>query len=73
MNESKQCQNGCLCGGCGPALTKALEALLPTGAAGEHFKRARVEFLKGVRELVDQRIQAMETTPQTKGAKLSVD
>jgi hypothetical protein len=73
MNDPKTCQGGCACSGAGPALTKALESLLPTGAAGEHFKRARVEFLKGVRELVDQRIQSMETAHESKGTKLNVD
>lgn len=66
--------NGCACGGTGPAVTRFLETLAPAGNAGDHFRKARVEFLKGLRDLVDQRIQSMEHRMQEpKGSKISVD
>ena len=69
--EQTACQ-GCVCGGKGPMLSQMLELMMPTAAAGEHFKNARLEFLKGVRELLDQRIQSM-SEKQHKGTKVNVE
>ncbi len=63
---------GCVCGGKGPMLSQMLELMMPTAAAGEHFKNARLEFLKGVRELLDQRIQSM-SEKQPKGTRVNVE
>jgi hypothetical protein len=62
----------CLCGGRGPMLSQMLEMMMPSAAAGEHFKNARLEFLKGVRGLLDQRIQSLSDNPR-KGTKLNVE
>ena len=62
----------CVCGGKGPMLSQMLEMMMPSAAAGEHFKNARLEFLKGVRELLDQRIESLSET-QHKGTKLNVE
>ena len=61
----------CICGGKGPAVTAVLEMLAPSEAATSHFTNAGVEFLKGVRELLDEWIQSL---PQkhNKGTKLDV-
>jgi hypothetical protein len=53
-------------------LSQVLEMMMPSAAAGEHFKNARLEFLKGVRELLDQRIQTL-SEKQHKGTKLNVE
>jgi hypothetical protein len=53
-------------------LSQMLELMMPTAAAGEHFKNARLEFLKGVRELLDQRIQSM-SEKQPKGTRVNVE
>ena len=63
---------GCVCGGKGPMLSQMLELMMPSAAAGEHFKNARLEFLKGLRELLDQRIQSL-SDKQHKGTKLNVE
>ena len=34
-----------------------------------HFKQARVEVLKGVRELIDLRIRSLEKTPRDEKSK----
>jgi hypothetical protein len=40
----------------------------------EHFRTARIEFLKGLRNLLDERIESLsKETPAQKGAKISVD
>jgi hypothetical protein len=38
----------------------------------DHFRQARIEFLKGIRELVDHRIQKLSRT-DVKGTKVTVE
>ena len=64
--------SGCVCGGKGPMLSQMLDLMIPSAAAGEHFRNARLEFLKGVRELLDQRITSLSEKPRT-GTKLNVE
>ncbi len=69
MDEKREGQ--CFCGGAGPQLTAMAKSAVPTGAF-EHFKASQVEFLKGIRHLLDSRIQKM-STPKTHGASIPVD
>ena len=76
-SQSKPASNAqtrpeCVCGGKGPMLSQMLEMMMPSVAAGEHFKNARLEFLKGVRELLDQRIESLSGN-QHKGTKVNVE
>lgn len=77
MSEEKQepgtcCgTSGCVCGGNGPKLTALLSMMMPSGEAGTHFRQAHVELLKGLRSLIDQRIESM--AQPTHGTKLHVD
>jgi hypothetical protein len=64
---------GCICGGKGPAVSEMLRLMMPSDSAGEHFRNGAVEFLKGLRDLLDQRIQMMSETPTKKGTKLNVE
>ena len=64
--------SGCICGGKGPAVSEMLRMMMPSDTAGEHFRNGTIEFLKGFRDLLDQRIQMMAET-QTKGTKLNVE
>jgi len=63
----------CLCAGIGTTITTLLQTLAPPEAAGEHFRRARIEMLKGLRELLDHRIETLSKTPETHGTKLTVE
>ena len=74
MNASTETSTaqGCICQGKGPALSEILRTILPTGKAGEHFSNGALEFLQGIRELLDQRIEAMSATPD-RGTKLNVE
>jgi hypothetical protein len=49
-----------------------LRMMMPSDTAGEHFRNGAIEFLKGFRDLLDQRIQTMTET-QTKGTRLNVE
>lgn len=70
--EEKCGTHGCVCGGKGPAVSDMLRMMMPSEAAAEHFRNGTIEFLKGVRELLDHRIQTMSETP-AKGTKLNVE
>ncbi len=63
----------CLCAGFGPSLTRMVQAMGPSEAASEHFRRARIEMLKGIREILDHRIDALSKKPETQGTKVTVE
>ena len=62
----------CLCQGTGPLLSDLLRRLGPPEQARRHFDAARLEFLKGLRALLDARI-AQCSKPKAKGEKINVD
>jgi hypothetical protein len=64
---------GCFCCGAGPALSEFLHHLGPSGAARTHFDQARVEFLKGLRALIDARIDELSARHPAKGAAVPVE
>ena len=79
MNRKQQKEGGetaemfdCFCQGLGPQATHLLKELAP-GEAMEHFKLARVEFLKGVRSLIDRRIAELSKDKSKRGAKVAVE
>ncbi len=62
----------CLCQGAGPALSELLRRLGPPREARDHFEAARLEFLKGLRALLDARIEQCSKRA-AKGEKIQVD
>lgn len=62
----------CLCQGAGPALSECLRRLGPPEAARRHFETARLEFLKGLRAVLDARIEQC-SKPAAKGEKIDVE
>ncbi len=61
---------GCLCQGAGPLLSEFLRRIGPPPEARGHFESARVEFLKGLRAILDARIEQLS---KTRGQKISVE
>lgn len=64
-------------GNCGsrratPGLADLLDRLTPPDEARNHFRAARAEFLKGVRALLDNRIEQLSRTGQ-KGTTVPVE
>jgi hypothetical protein len=55
-----------------PKVSEILDRMTPPDAVINHFRNARIEILKGIRELLDHRIQSL-AEKQTKGTKLNVD
>jgi len=68
----KEASRRCVCRGAGPVLSELLERLAPPAAARGHFETARVEFLKGLRALLDARIE-QGSRPRAKGERISVE
>ncbi len=70
--EEAGCRSDCYCMGMGPQVSAAVK--MGSEKTREHFRTARVEFLKGLRNLLDERIEALsKEDPAQKGAKISVD
>jgi hypothetical protein len=52
----------CLCMGFGPEIARMLRGWGSDSAKG-HFRSARVEVLRGLRALIDQRIETLSKRP----------
>ena len=63
---------GCFCGGAGPVLTELFRRMGPPEEARQHFDAARVEFLKGMRAVLDARIEHL-SKPRAKGRRVTVE
>jgi hypothetical protein len=63
---------GCLCQGAGPLLSEVLRRIGPPETARRHFDAAAMEFLKGLRAVLDARIAERERG-NTKGEKIQVE
>ena len=70
--NQKQASRPCLCQGAGPALSDLMRRLGPPAEARRHFDTARLEFLKGLRALLDARI-ARCSKARAKGEKIKVE
>lgn len=65
-------ESPCLCQGAGPVLTELLRRLGPPPQARQHFDAARLEFLKGLRALIDARIEQVSKAG-ARGEKIRVE
>jgi len=71
MSEEQKRYEGCFCHGAGPRISDAFRSCW-SEATKEHFRTSRVEFWKGVRSLIDQRIERMSQS-QKKGSTVPVE
>ena len=73
--RSPKAESGtCLCQGAGPLLSELLRRLGPPEEARQHFNAARLEFLKGLRAVLDARIaQVSKPATKTRGEKIKVE
>jgi hypothetical protein len=60
----------CFCRGVGPQFTNFVR--MRSAKSAEHFRKARVEFLKGLRTIIDERIEKLSQTPP-KGTSVPVE
>jgi hypothetical protein len=68
---SKTSDPQCLCFGVGPALSELLRRLGPPEGARKHFETARLEILKGIRAILDARIEQVSKRNR-KGEKIEI-
>ena len=73
MNESASPNpsQGCVCMGAGPQVTDLVGKLVPEPVR-QHLRNSRVEFLKAIRSLIDQRIEHLTKADQ-KGTTVPVE
>jgi hypothetical protein len=50
-----------------------LRTLAPSDGGSEHFTAAKIEFLQGVRALIDARIQQLSVSQPKKGTAVDVE
>ena len=62
----------CICQGVVPLLTEYLRRMGPPQEARRHFEAARLELLKGIRAILDARIE-QRSGSKSKGEKISVE
>ena len=62
----------CLCQGAGPALSEVLRRLAPPAEARRHFETARLAVLKGLRGVLDARIER-HSKPKARGQAINVE
>lgn len=62
----------CFCHGAGPRFTHKARACQAQCSA-EHFRKAGLEFLKGVRTILDLGIERLSNEPQARGATVNVE
>lgn len=70
--ETAEAKTSCFCMGAGPEFFSLFRKMGPGAAARDHFRAARVEFLKGLRSLLDDRIEALSRA-EKKGSKVVVE
>jgi predicted Fe-Mo cluster-binding NifX family protein len=58
--------------GAGPEVSKLLSSMGPGESAMGHFRSARIEFLKGIRAIIDKQIESVQRM-EPKGAKVNVE
>jgi len=61
----------CFCMGFGPELARMLQNWGTDSAKG-HFRNARIEALRGLRALIDQRIETLSKRPK-RGTAIEVE
>jgi len=70
--SEKRTGNPCLCQGAGPILSDLFRRLGPPEEARTHFQTARLEILKGLRAVLDARIENVRK-PAGKGQKIDLE
>jgi hypothetical protein len=71
-NTSGPVRGECLCMGAGPQATAILKGI-SLGGASEHFRNSRIEFLKGLRSILDSRIEKLQRKEPVRGTSVPVD
>ena len=71
-NEPKGSQAAWFCNWLREGAEKASAAMSPPANATQHFREARLEILRGIREVIDSRIEYL-SKGKTKGSRIVVE
>ena len=63
---------GCWCCEVNDAMNKFAREFGPSDEVRSHFRNSRIEFLKGIRKIIDERINRLSTNEQ-KGSRVTVE
>jgi hypothetical protein len=79
MNEAtdaagatRHAHDDCICCEASAAIGRLFRAIRPSEKVSGHFRQSRIEFLKGIRTILDERIDDIGRTPN-KGTRIVVD
>ena len=73
MNEETGHQHShCLCCDVSDAVGRVIRMMGPSEGVRQHFRQSRIEFLKGIRAVIDSRIEHLSNTGQ-RGTKIAVE
>jgi hypothetical protein len=70
--SNEQTTERCACMDARQAARRLMKMFETPAGAKQHFRQARIEMLKGVRELLDHRIQQLSQEPH-KGTRITVE
>lgn len=74
MEEQQKQQHQCWCDGLGEEFSRMASRLGPSEEVQGHFRTARIEFLKGLRAMIDEKIEKVSRAQQaSRGSTISVD
>ena len=65
--------SSCLCCQATQMMGRLFGAMGTSGEAREHFRLSRLELLKGIRRVVDDRIEKASRTDQSRGSRIVVE
>jgi hypothetical protein len=71
-STNKASQTAWFCDWLREGIDKAAEILGPPDSAAKHFREARLEILRGIRELIDHRIEHL-SKDHSKGSRIVVE
>ena len=63
---------GCWCCEVNDAMNKFAREFGPSDEVRSHFRNSRIEFLKGIRKIIDERINRLSANEQ-KGSRVTVE
>ena len=73
MNEQTQRPGTPILNQIGNEIRNLFHGLEPSEEVVQHFRNSRVEFLKGLRSLLDSRIEHLSRATEQKGTRVTVE
>jgi hypothetical protein len=72
--QHQQQQHQCWCEGLGEEFSRMASRMGPSQEVQGHFRTARIEFLKGLRAMIDEKIEKVSRAQQAaRGSAINID